>query len=114
MAKKMTKKEREAEAAYAEDIYKRRDEVSRQARGMLKERMAQKAAGLPITAGVRPPEVEAGFAAAMGTQQLTIRLGVADVELAKRQAAASGLKYQTYIKMVLHQALADRSTPARA
>ena len=62
VTKRMTKKEREAEAAYAEEIYKRRDEVSVQARGMLKERMVQKAAGVPITAGVRPAEVEAAFA----------------------------------------------------
>ncbi len=35
----------------------------------------------------------------------TIRLDPADIALAKEQAAAKGLRYQTYLKMVLHEAL---------
>jgi predicted DNA binding CopG/RHH family protein len=35
----------------------------------------------------------------------TIRLDPADIELARKQAARKGLKYQTYLKMVIHEAL---------
>jgi predicted DNA binding CopG/RHH family protein len=35
----------------------------------------------------------------------TIRLDPADIELARQQAEKRGLKYQTYLKMVLHEAL---------
>ena len=39
------------------------------------------------------------------TPTTTIRLDPADVEMAKVQAEARGLRYQTYLKMILHQAL---------
>jgi predicted DNA binding CopG/RHH family protein len=35
----------------------------------------------------------------------TIRLDPADIELARAQAEKKGLKYQTYLKMILHEAL---------
>jgi predicted DNA binding CopG/RHH family protein len=35
----------------------------------------------------------------------TIRLDPADIELAKVQAQQRGLRYQTYQKMIIHQAL---------
>jgi predicted DNA binding CopG/RHH family protein len=35
----------------------------------------------------------------------TIRLDPADIEMARAQAEKKGLKYQTYLKMVLHEAL---------
>jgi len=35
----------------------------------------------------------------------TIRLDPTDIEMAKVQAEQRGLKYQTYLKMLLHQAL---------
>ena len=35
----------------------------------------------------------------------TIRLDPQDIELAKAQAETHGLRYQTYLKMLLHQAL---------
>jgi predicted DNA binding CopG/RHH family protein len=35
----------------------------------------------------------------------TIRLDPADIELARAQAERKGLKYQTYLKMVIHEAL---------
>jgi predicted DNA binding CopG/RHH family protein len=35
----------------------------------------------------------------------TIRLDPADIELARQQAEKKGLKYQTYLKMVIHEAL---------
>lgn len=39
------------------------------------------------------------------TATTTIRLNPEDIELAKKQAQEFGLKYQTYLKMILHQAL---------
>jgi predicted DNA binding CopG/RHH family protein len=41
----------------------------------------------------------------MGIPTTTIRLDPADIELARRQAEKRGLKYQTYLKMILHEAL---------
>ena len=38
----------------------------------------------------------------------TIRLEPTDIELAKQQAASRGLRYQTYLKMIIHEALRDR------
>lgn len=39
------------------------------------------------------------------TPTTTIRLDPKDIELAKAQAELRGLKYQTYLKMIIHQAL---------
>jgi len=39
------------------------------------------------------------------TPTTTIRLDPSDIELARKQAEERGLKYQTYIKMLIHQAL---------
>lgn len=39
------------------------------------------------------------------TPTITIRLDPSDIELARAQARERGLRYQTYLKMVLHQAL---------
>ena len=39
------------------------------------------------------------------TPTTTIRLDLNDIELAKRQAEERGLRYQTYLKMLIHQAL---------
>src|SRR4051794_5256147 len=38
-------------------------------------------------------------------KNITIRVAEADLALAKKQATARGLAYQTYMKMLLHQAL---------
>ena len=46
------------------------------------------------------------------TPGVTIRLDPSDVELARSQAEQRGLRYQTYIKMVLHQALAKEAAGA--
>lgn len=43
------------------------------------------------------------------TPSVTIRLDPADIQLARAQAEMRGLRYQTYIKMVLHQALAKEA-----
>ena len=39
------------------------------------------------------------------TPTTTIRLDQNDIELARNQAEKRGLKYQTYLKMLIHQAL---------
>lgn len=39
----------------------------------------------------------------------TIRLDRGDIELAREQAAQRGLKYQTYLKMLIHQALVSEA-----
>ena len=39
------------------------------------------------------------------TPTTTIRLDPKDIELAKSQAEQRGLRYQTYLKMLIHQAL---------
>lgn len=44
-------------------------------------------------------------ARALETKPTNIRLNVADVAAAKEIAARKGLKFQTYIKMVLHEAV---------
>jgi len=66
----------EAEAAFADKSYKRRAALNRKAQAIL--------------AGSRP---------------VTIRLGNSDIALARQQAEAKGLKYQTYMKMLLHESL---------
>lgn len=47
-----------------------------------------------------------GTAARKGaTPTTTIRLPAEDIQLARSQAERRGLKYQTYLKMVIHQVL---------
>jgi predicted DNA binding CopG/RHH family protein len=41
------------------------------------------------------------------TPTTTIRLDKGDIELAKQQAEQRGLRYQTYLKMLIHQALRE-------
>jgi hypothetical protein len=106
---KLSKTDREAEAVFAERAYKTRGGVSKKIQSILNQRAAQKALGGPVTAGVRPVGLHAKVEAAIGgSRPVTIRLDVNDIERAEEQAKAKGLKYQTYIKMLLHEALADR------
>ena len=42
----------------------------------------------------------------------TIRLDPADIEMARAQAEKKGLKYQTYLKMVIHEALLKEADAA--
>ena len=74
--KPMTKEEIAAEAAFAEEVYKDRARINLKAQAIL-----------------------------AGSRQVTIRLDNSEIERAQRQAEAKGLKYQTYIKMLLHEAL---------
>lgn len=43
------------------------------------------------------------------TPTTTIRLDKGDIELARQQAEKRGLRYQTYLKMLIHQALREES-----
>lgn len=43
------------------------------------------------------------------TAATSIRLDTADIELAKRLALARGLRYQTYLKMIIHQHLLNEA-----
>jgi predicted DNA binding CopG/RHH family protein len=71
----------EAEAAFAAELYKDRAALNRKAEAVL----------------------------AAGSRQVTIRLDNSEIALARKQAKEKGLRYQTYVKMLLHQALiADR------
>lgn len=45
---------------------------------------------------------------ARASTNITIRMAVADLDLARKQAEEKGLPYQTYIKSVLHEALVKR------
>jgi predicted DNA binding CopG/RHH family protein len=72
-----------AEAAFAKEIYRDRASVNKRAQEVL--------------------------AAMAGSRQITIRMNNSEIALAKQQAEAKGLKYQTYIKMLLHEALAARA-----
>jgi predicted DNA binding CopG/RHH family protein len=47
------------------------------------------------------------------TPTTTIRLDPVDIELAKSQAEKRGIKYQTYLKMIIHQALRQDDHPKK-
>ena len=44
------------------------------------------------------------------TPSTTIRLNPDDIELAKAQAETRGLRYQTYLKMIIHQHLVQEAS----
>ena len=48
-----------------------------------------------------------------GSRPITIRMSRSEIALAKQQAETKGLKYQTYIKMLLHEALAEGQASIR-
>ena len=82
--KKNSNKALEAEAAFAADLNRGRAGLNSKAQELL----------------------------ASGSRQVTIRLSNSEIARAKQQAEAKGLRYQTYIKMLLHEALA-RSAAGR-
>jgi predicted DNA binding CopG/RHH family protein len=56
-----------------------------------------------------------GTAARKGaTPTTTIRLDPEDVARARAQAARQGLRYQTYLKMLIHQALHQAETKTKS
>ena len=46
------------------------------------------------------------------TPTITIRLPTADIDLARQQAEQRGLRYQTYLKMLIHEALLQAASTA--
>jgi hypothetical protein len=58
-----------------------------------------------IAAGENLMVVPAPLKRALAAKNVTIRLSLADLERARKQAGRRGLRYQTYVKMLLHQAL---------
>jgi predicted DNA binding CopG/RHH family protein len=44
-------------------------------------------------------------AARAGTRPVTLRLATGDIDMARAMAAQRGIGYQTYVKMLLHEAL---------
>jgi hypothetical protein len=58
-----------------------------------------------LSAGEDVAAVPAPLAGALAAKNVTIRLSLADLEKARKQAERRGLRYQTYVKMLLHQAL---------
>jgi len=82
--KKRTENPIAAEAVFSAELYKKRATLNQKAQSVL----------------------------ASGPRQVTLRLGNSEIALAKQQAEAKGLRYQTYIKMLLHEAL-SRTPSAR-
>jgi len=58
-----------------------------------------------MAAGEDLTVVPAPLKRALAAKNVTIRLSLADLERARKQAERRGLRYQTYVKMLLHQAL---------
>ena len=57
-----------------------------------------------------PGELKRPYILSPPTKQVSIRLPVSDVELARKLARRKGVpKYQTYIKTLLHEALAKEA-----
>ena len=66
-----------------------------------------------LVAAMRDGKTERGTARrlvqeARASKNITIRMAEADLALARKQAEEKGLPYQTYIKSLLHEALAKR------
>jgi hypothetical protein len=58
-----------------------------------------------LSAGEDLTAVPAPLARALAAKNVTIRLSLADLARARTQAERRGLRYQTYVKMLLHEAL---------
>ena len=70
--------------------------------------LGERAAALIRSGNAKPltkDAIQSRLAAAKKSQPITIRLMVADIELAKERAEKKGLGYQTYLKSLLHEAL---------
>ena len=74
------------------DEFEKAAEEGRLKRGGIRRLFAEK--GIPF------PETKA-----IPTPTTTIRLDPDDIAKARVQAAARGLRYQTYLKMIIHEAL---------
>jgi predicted DNA binding CopG/RHH family protein len=95
MSLKMPKFKNESEEA--DWWYANRKKVERELRNA---KPVTDARGKPMTVAAIVKEY-----AAKQTQAISLRLPVADIELAKQRAAAKGIGYQTLIRMLLHEEL---------
>jgi len=77
--KPMSQEALDGEAAFAKKIFGQRAELNEKARRVI--------------------------ASNAGSRQVTIRLSETMLGMAKQQAESKGLPYQTYMKMLLHEAL---------
>jgi predicted DNA binding CopG/RHH family protein len=100
MSLKMPKFKSESEEA--DWWYANRKEVERELRNA---QPVTDASGKPMS----PVEIAKGYAAKQ-TQAISLRLPAADIELAKKQASARGIGYQTLIRMILHESLHGAQT----
>lgn len=57
-----------------------------------------------LTRGVNIP--------ALATRQTTVRILSADIERLKKHALKKGMRYQAYLKMLIHEALDERENSA--
>lgn len=48
---------------------------------------------------------QGGITAPASTKPITLRLEASDIERAKQAASRRGLRYQTYLRMIIHQVL---------
>lgn len=58
----------------------------------------------------RPLTLDNLFRGARASQPITLRIPKEDLETARRLAARKGVGYQTYIKMLLREALAEHAS----
>jgi predicted DNA binding CopG/RHH family protein len=83
----LTTEELKSEADYAEELWKDRKRINKLAQEAIRRCVEERAA---------PP---------LPAQLISIRLAVADLHDARVMAARKGIGYQTYIRMLLHEAL---------
>jgi predicted DNA binding CopG/RHH family protein len=85
-----------AEAEEAEWWDRHRSEIEAEIRRRIKQK--------------KPLTLDHLLRGAKPSQPVTLRIAKEDLETARRLAARKGLGYQTYIKMVLREALAERAS----
>jgi predicted DNA binding CopG/RHH family protein len=61
----------------------------------------------------RPVTLRGMLAGEKPTRPVTLRIAKEDLEAARRQAARKGIGYQTYLKMLLREALAENASKRR-
>jgi len=95
------------EAEEAKWWYDNRELVSNEFQQAAKEGRLRRGGVMRLLAerGIKPPQP---------TPTTTIRLDPDDIAKARVQAAERGIRYQTYLKMIVHQALRDEEQKRQA
>lgn len=83
------------------------DEHGKEEQDSLAQAIRQRKAGQGLEAMLRQSQERAG-----ASPTITIRIDPEDIASARRLAESKGLRYQTYIKMLLHEALKKESRRA--